>query len=421
MTTSRPRLLFLCQTLPFPPDGGVSIRTFNVMRLLSRHFDITALCFYRVLDRATPEAVARSIAGLQPYARVEAFPIPQEHSRLRLLMDHAASVLTRRAYTVFAYRSAAFHARLRALKSEHPFALVHMDSMDLSDYLPDVADLSVVCVHHNVESALLRRRAAASSWPASAYVAMQAELTEQEERDFCPAVALNVAVSPSDAIDLERLAPNGRYTVVPNGVDTETFRPRPEGADAAGIVFVGGYGWQPNRDAMDFFCESVLPRIRARGLSPAVTWVGRASPEVVANYQSRYGVTLTGYVDDIRPIVLGAACYIAPLRAGGGTRLKILDAWAMGMAVVSTAVGCEGLEAVDGQNILIRDDPDAFAQAVVELLSDPVRRLSMGQHARQTAETTYDWEVIGQSMIATYVTVLGPVRTPDEKAQLDTP
>jgi glycosyltransferase involved in cell wall biosynthesis len=275
-----------------------------------------------------------------------------------------------------------------------------MDSLDLAGYLPLLTGLSVVCVHHNVESALLRRRASTTRGLAGQYIAMQARLTENEERRWCPAVSLNIAVSDADLHAFQRIAPTARFVVIPNGVDTQTFQPTD--ASEEGIVFVGGYSWQPNRDAMERFCLEVLPRLRARGIRANVTWVGRAPDAVKREYAERYGVHLTGYVSDIRPVVQRAACYIAPLRAGGGTRLKILDAWAMGKAVVSTTVGCEGLDARDGENILIRDAPEAFGEAVASVLADEDLRRRLGDQARQTAEQLYDWEVIGRPMLAYY-------------------
>jgi glycosyltransferase involved in cell wall biosynthesis len=145
--------------------------------------------------------------------------------------------------------------------------------------------------------------------------------------------------------------------------------------------------------------------VRARGEKVKVTWVGRAKPEVIARYATR-GIQLTGHVDDIRPFVGKAACYVVPLRIGGGTRLKILDAWAMGKAVVSTSVGCEGLAAVDGQNILIRDDPAAFAAAVTMVLHDTGLRAVLERNARVTAEERYSWNVIGETMRRLYGEVL---------------
>ncbi|HEV2735546.1 MAG TPA: glycosyltransferase family 4 protein, partial [Longimicrobiaceae bacterium] len=118
-------------------------------------------------------------------------------------------------------------------------------------------------------------------------------------------------------------------------------------------------------------------------------------------------IGLTGYVEDIRPYVQRAACYVVPLRVGGGTRLKILDAWAMGKAVVSTSIGCEGLDARDGDNVLVRDDPAEFAAAVRQVLDDEGLRARLGEGARRTAEEVYDWEVIGRSMNREYLALLG--------------
>jgi glycosyltransferase involved in cell wall biosynthesis len=400
---AKAKLLFLSQTLPYPPDSGTAIRSYNVLRLLARDYDVTALCFYR---RATTPDLAGSLAALRAMVPVvEAFPIEQEHSRARLLWDHARSVLTGRAYTAFAYESAAFTHALRSHLERETFALAHLDSLDLGAYVPALAGVPVVAVHQNVESALLRRRAANESSAARRlYLRMQARLMKKEERRWSPRVALNLAVSDADAAELRALVPNARFEMIPNGVDVDTFVPS-NVASEDGIVFVGGMSWFPNADALEFFDEEILPLVRARDDTVKVTWVGRAKPEVIARYAKR-GIQLTGHVDDIRPYVAKAACYVVPLRIGGGTRLKILDAWAMGKAVVSTSVGCEGLEAVDGQNILIRDDPAAFAAAVTTVLHDTGLRAALERNARVTAEQRYSWNVIGETMRRFYGEVL---------------
>lgn len=405
MRSTKPRLLFLCQTLPFPPDSGVDVRAYNVLRLLAREFEVTALCFYRRASRTTPRKVADAVAGLSPLARVEAFAIPQEHSRARLIGDHLRSVLTGAVYTRFVHRAANFERRLKELLAETRFDLVHMDSLDLSACLPLLRDVPVACTHHNVESDLLRRRSEVEENPLlRRYLALQAKLAAREERYWCPRLALNVAVSPADVALFEREIPDARFTLVPNGVDTSVFTPRP--APATGIVFVGGYDWLPNRDAMHYFCESVLPTIRAARPKERVVWVGRAPDAARKHFRERYDVELTGYVDDIRPLVEDAACYIVPLRVGGGTRLKLLDAWAMGKAVVSTTIGAEGLAARDGENILLRDDAERFAAGVLEVLDSSALREGLGLAARETAETIYDWDVIGEGLTRDYMEIL---------------
>jgi glycosyltransferase involved in cell wall biosynthesis len=403
MTVERKRLLFLCQTLPFPPDSGVHLRSYNVLRLLAREFDVTALCFFRRAAHGGAAAVAESVSALREFAEVEAFPIPQEHRRLRLLWDHGRSVVSGRSYTRFAYESGEFAMRLHELLGTKRFDLVHVDSLDLCEYLPSLKGIPVVVTHHNVESDLLRRRSGTERSPAlRRYLSLQAKLTERDERRWCPNVALNVSVSPIDRQAFDRLAPNAPFTILPNGVDTRVFQPG-EGAEE-GIVFVGGYSWFPNRDSMDYFATEILPLIPADNPIP-VTWVGRA-PEFVQESFRRRGVAMTGYVEDIRPHVQRAACYVVPLRVGGGTRLKILDAWAMGKAVVSTSVGCEGLDARDGENILIRDDARSFAEAVGRVLCDVELRQRLASGARETAERSYDWDVIGARMVREYSALL---------------
>jgi polysaccharide biosynthesis protein PslH len=396
----RRRLLFLAQTLPFPPHGGVQIRTYNILRLLATEFDVTALLFARRATHPEPSDLASSAASLGGYGVIKAFRIPQEFRISRLVIDHIRSVVARRPYTVFAYESKLFREALTDLLQSQRFDIVHVDSLDLSNYLSDLTDLPVVCVHHNVESELLRRRSERESLIRRWYMRMQAGFLEKEERRWLPRVALNVAVSDQDRLKLQRMVPHAKFIVVPNGVDTRLFQPGVSGRD--GIVFVGGYGWYPNRDALEYFADDILPLLRrARPLLP-VRWIGRAPPQIQRLFKSRYDIELTGYVDDIRPLVEEACCYVVPIRVGGGTRLKILDAWALGKAVVSTTIGCEGLDAREGENILIRDSPADFAEAVLNVLDDEDLRRRLETGGRRTVERDYDWEVIGSHFLPSY-------------------
>jgi glycosyltransferase involved in cell wall biosynthesis len=401
----RPQLLFLCQTLPYPLDGGVWIRTYNIMRLLSRAFDVTALCFERAAS-ATNGArhdLGRNLNVLRQFGAVEAFPIPQKHDRMRFAWDHLRSAALGRVYTHYLYDSRGFRERLTELLRAKRFDLVHVDSLvDLAGYLDLCAGLNVACTHHAVESALLRSRASveAQRWR-GAYLRYQARLMEGLERRWCGRVALNVAVSDADGAELSRLAPDSRVVVVPNGVDIDEFRP--ESADGSGVAFIGGLHWFPNRDALEFYGDGILPHLSSTGDHVRARWIGQASSADRQRYSERYGVELTGHVDDVRPPMQEAACHIVPLRAGGGTRLKILNSWAMGKPVVSTSLGCEGLDAVDGDNILIRDDPKAFADAVRAVLNDRALRTRLGERGRATVEARYSWDIIGARLIDTYM------------------
>jgi len=404
VNTARPELLFLCQNLPFPPDGGAAIRSFHTLRLLSREYEVTALCFVRSATRPDEDSVRRGVHGLSEYADVEAFPIPQEQSRGRLVFDHLRSLLGGRAYTRWAYESAPYRRRLQQLTDEKDFSVVHLDSLDLVGYLPELTGARVVVAHHNVESQLLARRAESESGLLRHYMRLQARRTIREEAVWCPRVDLNLVVSPEDQATLAQIAPGSDFLVVPNGVDTSHFVPAPE-RSTQGIVFVGGYTWFPNRDGMEYFADDILPLIRREEPDIDVTWVGRAPAEAQERFAAM-GVDMTGYVDDIRPHVHGGRCFIVPLRVGGGTRLKILDAWALGKALVSTTQGAEGLAGRNGENMLIADEPQSFADAVLRVLRSTSLRSRLEEEGRKTAVEFYDWDVIGVSMMQGYRAVL---------------
>jgi glycosyltransferase involved in cell wall biosynthesis len=376
------------------------------MRELARHFELVSLCFYRKAAQETRGTVEGGLTAIREFGSAEAFPIPQEHSGVRLLMDHGLSVGTRRPYTWYAYRSDEYRSRLRYWLERTRPRIVHMDSLDLVAYASTIGPGRTACVHHNVESKLLRRRATAAGGVRGWYFKHQAGLIERLERQYMPRFLLNVAVSADDRRDLLALAPDSEVIVAPNGVDVETFRP---GGDGDGTVtFIGGTEWFPNVEALRYFGEQVLPRIRAKGLDPEVRWVGRSSPEEQSEYRERYGIRLTGYVEEVQPWVQDTSCVIVPLRTGGGTRLKITTAWAMGRAIVSTPVGCEGLAAHDGENIIVRDDPDAFANAVARILRDDELRSRLGRAGRRTAVDLYSWNKAVAPLIERYRETLDP-------------
>jgi glycosyltransferase involved in cell wall biosynthesis len=275
--------------------------------------------------------------------------------------------------------------------------------MDLYRWLPAMPSVPVACTHHSIESDLLRLRAEQirSTW-ARRYLRVQADRIERLERTMTHRFAVNVMMSELDAERLRALNPRAKTVVVPNGVDTEHFRPSAAPPVEGRVAFLGPTYMFPNRDAIDFFLGEVWGRVRGAVPHASLHLIGKNSPEDRARFTSQPAVTCNGYVPDIRPHFAEAACSIVPIRVGGGTRLKILDAWAMGKAVVSTAVGCEGLAARDGENILIRDEPAAFAEAVVRVLTDATLRQRLEVNARRTAEECYAWPIVGRVLRDSY-------------------
>lgn len=398
----RPRMLFLSHRLPFPPHSGAAARTYNILRELCRDYTIDALCFDRVDATATNSTLDARIGGLAAFASCEVFPIPQQESTLRFARDHVCSVLTGRAYTWYVHQSAAFEKRLAALLGGRKYDIVHVDSLDLARFLPRLPLSRVACTHHNIESELLARRASTESGLARRqYLRYQAQLVRRLEREWAPKVALNLCTSPEDAELLASVAPRAHSAVIANGVDDEYFAPQDDRRDQ-GLVFVGGTSWYPNKDALDWFVAEILPALREAGVSSAVTWVGRITERERQDLAGVTGLKLTGYVEDVRPYLAAAQCFVAPIRVGGGTRLKILDAWAMGTPVIGTSAAMEGVQGVDGSNYLLADSPRAFVTQVKRILSDPPLLQRLGANGRRTVEAAYSWKRIGATLRERY-------------------
>lgn len=183
---------------------------------------------------------------------------------------------------------------------------------------------------------------------------------------------------------------------IPTGVDTEYFSPAATPVAADQLVFTGAMDWYPNEDAILHFVDAILPLIRREAPDVRLSVVGRNPSPSLRAVATRAGVHVTGTVDDVRPFVRAASVYVVPLRVGGGTRLKIFEALAMGKAVVSTSVGAEGLPLVAGEHFLSADDPAAFAQSVLKLMRDPQAREGLGLAGRRLVAARYSWGEVGR-------------------------
>lgn len=404
--TYRPHILFLSQCLPYPPSSGVTNRTFNILLQLGKEFEVTLLAFSRVNHQPDADARNASWEALRDHVTSASppVPIPSEQSTVRRLWDHLRSVSTGRAYTFYEYESKDFRVLLRGALSHRRFDLIHIDSLDLYRWLDELLLVPTACTHHSIESELLRLRAQrVKSRVMRRYLLYQATRVEQVERELCPQFSMNVMMSEVDAERLRTLAPGSKAIVVPNAVDTNYLRPQESQPGVPGrVVFLGPTYMFPNRDAVDYFIEDIWPDVRALERSASLHLIGNTLQSYREGYNNNPGVTCLGYVADIRPHLAQASCTVVPIRVGGGTRLKILDAWAMGKAVVSTSMGCEGLEAIDGKNILIRDDPKDFAGAVAEVLANSELRSELGVNGRKTAEEMYSWDIVGRTVRVSY-------------------
>jgi glycosyltransferase involved in cell wall biosynthesis len=244
---------------------------------------------------------------------------------------------------------------------------------------------------HNLTSAMARHNAALAPGRRQRVMLGQEERNSRHlERWAARAYDMIITPSPQDALTL-----TGEVRVIPNGVDSERFRPSPLPPDSR-LVFTGALHTLPNREGIIWFCSEIWPRIRARVPDALLDIVGSRPPRDVALLDELPGVAVHADVPAVTPFLERARVAVVPLRIGSGSRLKVLEALAAGRPVVGTAIGVEGLQTVAGRHLLVEDEPEAFARAVAALLSDDAMALALARTGRELIEAVYSWPQIGQ-------------------------
>ncbi|MFQ6013837.1 MAG: glycosyltransferase [Anaerolineae bacterium] len=402
------RILFLTPQLPYPPYQGTSLRNYNLIRSLAERHEVHLLSFIQPGDD-----LARASPLKQLCRTFTAVPAPRRsplHRFLSLLFSPQPDMALR-------LPSQEFHTRLGHTLREQALDVVQVEGIEMAQYglwlmvnshkpsaighQPSAISHRPLAVFddHNAEY-VLQRTAFQSDvrqptrWMAAFYSFVQWHKLARYERWVCRHADRVVAVSEADARAIEQLVPDLEVAVVPNGVDTEHYRPRSQLPTSKSLVFTGKMDFRPNVDAVLWFCQEILPFIIEQIPEVHFYVVGQQPHSRLSHLADQPHVTLTGRVDDVRPYIAGAGVYVVPLRMGSGTRLKVLQAMAMGQAIVSTSLGCEGISLCPGREAVLADTPPDFARQVVALLSDVGRRKELGRNARLLAETHYDWRVI---------------------------
>lgn len=394
------RILWLSHFVPFPPAGGALQRTYHLLRHAASQHEVHLIALHQPRLLPTSAGLAESVEALSAIcASVRVFPMPSERSPFHRSLAAAQSVISSSPFDVAWLRSGHMAQAIRESGVARPFDLVHVDTIGL---WPMVRDGSpIVLGHHNIESALMERRAAHESpWWRRTLMRRDADKLRKLERRAARAAAVNLVVSRLDGDQLDAIAPGAAVEVVENGVDTEYWKPSSH--SGRGIVFAGTLGWYPNRDAVEFLLSDIWPALLARGANRRLVVVGRDPPPAARAAAADRRVEVTGFVPDVRPYLRDASIYVCPMRVGGGTRLKILDALAMAKPLVSTAIGVEGLDLVEGQHYLRAETADDFVRQILRLESDTSLRERLGAAGRSVVEARYDWRVVGGQLDHAY-------------------
>lgn len=402
-------LLLLTPQLPYPPHQGTSLRNFHIIRGLADHHAITLLSFLEDNQSADPQANAPLFELCR---QIVTTPVPQRSKGKRL----GQMVGTRRPDMEHRLNSPAFAARLKELLTAVSFDVVQVEGIELARYITIVRAVSpqskVVFDDHNAETELQRRNmqtdlADTRRWPAAAYSWVQMRRLARFEAWACRAADAVTAVSDTDALHLQALAPRlpMPITVIPNSIDVAQYQLDPKDARPFDIVFSGKMDYRPNVDAVLWFADEVWPQVAAQ--RPSTTWaiVGQKPHDRLERLRGLPGVTLTGWVRRVQPYLAGARVVVMPFRVGSGTRLKLIEAMAAGKPIVSTAVGAEGFPVRHGREIWLADTAQELGTAVLHLLTHPDECARLGAAAQQFARQ-YDWRVVVPQFEPVYARIL---------------
>lgn len=387
------RVLQFAPRTPWPLDTGAKLRNYHLARILATQAHISLLAFGDKQDETALETV---------YERIVTVPRLAEYSFTKVLRG----AVGRTPLPLLNYTTKEMSRTLADVLAKNDFDIVQVESVHLMNYLPVIRAARshpiVVCDWHNIESDLMRQYAEREqSLARKTYARRTARLMNEFEMKALDEFDGHIVVSKQDAERLRQMNPRARIVVIENGVDVSYYA----GEQSAGkkrIVFVGSMDYHANIDGAIDFARKVWPTVRKQKPELVFTIVGRdPSPEVRA-LSSIDGVEVTGSVDDVRPFYREAIAAVVPLNVGGGSRLKILEAMAAGVPVVSTKLGAEGLDSSDGENILLTDEPGQIAEAIIRIIDDHelAKRLIAGGYA--LIRKRYDWSTLGAKLLSQY-------------------
>lgn len=394
------KILVISTWFPLPPDNGSRMRTYNLLRQLGAEHTLD------LLTLSQTERDADHLTEVQKFCRrVAVFPEPQFNpGAMRSWLGFFSP--TPRYFQ--AHHSQELEALMTRWTREETYDAVLAITLGAAPYAAKLDIPLKVLDQHNVESQVIKRKSQNEKSPIRRLRYMPTWIkTERFERGIASRFDAISVVSHPERELMRTLLKNGHRDcvhVIPNGVDPALLEYPSPGKEDGLLVLNGALTYQPNRDAAECLCREILPRVQARFPQAHVRITGGLKGVKLGSLRDIPGVEFTGYVDDIRRIVASACALVVPLKFGGGTRLKILEAMALGTPVVSTSVGAEGIDVTDGEDILLGETTDELADRTVRLLADPHLAERIAENARALVRDRYQWPAIAEK----FTRIFGP-------------
>ena len=377
-------VLVLTSRFIWPLTDGGAIRDFNLLRETSRHHEVHLLCFLsNPKDRENFDA-------LKPYCR-SITGIELERGKFMSAANALLGTVGSRPFILREYSRRAMASAIESLAAKERIDVIHAHFLHMGQYAENKNGAAFVLDVHNLEHVLWKRLAGRLRNPLKrAFAEIQAGKLAAWERSVAAATDVTVTLSEEDRIEFERVAPGAEVAIVPNGVDLEFWHPYENAVEPGSIIYFGNLAWLPQADAVISFVNETMPRIVSRVPHAKLYIVGNNPPDSIYRLANER-IVVTGYVEEIRDYIARAAAVVMPLRIGAGTKHRILQALAMKKAIVASPVAAEGMDLTHAVNVMIADDPDAFAGRIVELLENAGLREKLGGNGLKLMRERYGW------------------------------
>jgi glycosyltransferase involved in cell wall biosynthesis len=381
-------ILLLTQVVPYPPDSGPKIKTLNVLRYLTRRHTVHLVSFAR---SEAEVANARALSDLCSGVTC----VPLRRSRVRDVAFLGQSLLSRRPFLIERDDRRAMRRTLADLVRAETFDAVHADQISMAQFALDLPLPMRVLDEHNAVWTIVRRSSERAAWPLRTLAGFEWHKMHTYEGSVCRQFDHVTVVSDDDRRALEQAAGGSiPSTTIPIAIDTEALPFVARSPHAVHVLSMATMFYPPNVEGVLWFAGDAFPQVRAAVPATRFSIVGSRPPDsVVRLAKAESGIVVTGYVPDVNPLLAESAVLVVPVLSGSGMRVKILEAFARGIPVVSTTVGVEGIDAQPDVHLLVADTPDAFSSAVIRVLREPDMAARMARAARRLVETRYDWRL----------------------------
>jgi len=383
-------ILHLMPYSPVPPNFGGALRTYNILKNIVRNHEVTLVSFGTLEDkRRIEEEFGTSLK--------EVIIIPESWEQKYRRLAQLYSTLNRHSFFHLFVVNNRMQETLNRIFDRKVFDIVQTEFSHLGSYDLQTDAIKILDAH-NVEYDNFRRMWLNTISPLRKFhYYLEYKKLFKEEIDGCRKQDALFVTSERDKELFEKDVPNVPMYVIPNGVDSAYFTSGNTAPEPWTLVFTGMMAYVPNYDGILYFLDEIFPLIQKKIPQVKIYIVGNRPPKHLS-LRASDSIVITGYTEDVRPYIRRASVYVVPLRMGSGTRLKISEALSMKKPIVTTSIGCEGIEVVSGESVLIADEPQAFADEVIRLLHDAELRSRLIRNGYEVMRSTYEWSVIGKKV-----------------------